>query len=221
MVELVNNVSGLAIALLLGLFSFRYMNFLYRIYFFQLVSYCVIFGMSYAVQNNSNHNNQWLFNLSMPIETGLLSWAAYVYFATDKKKYLVWIGYMVFLAIIISEMLIKGISVFFNYGYIAESGLLVLIYLLVLYSHFIKQNLGWSSSPEIWISIGIVLYFGGVVPYLSLMRYLEQSHHHYSKLLYDFIIEGLCTIRYLLLAVGFWLVRRNALAKFKVEKKIV
>lgn len=86
MVELVNNVSGLAIALLLGLFSFRYMNFLYRIYFFQLVSYCVIFGMSYAVQNNSNHNNQWLFNLSMPIETGLLSWAAYVYFATDKKN---------------------------------------------------------------------------------------------------------------------------------------
>jgi hypothetical protein len=216
--ELINELVGLVIPLLLGIFVFRYMSFLYRLYFFQLMFSVLIYILSWVLPS-AKVSDHWLYNLSMPVETGLLTWAGYLYFADDKRKYLIWVGFALFMIIYISDVLIKGISVFFNYGYIAESALLVMIYLLILYSHFIKQSIGWKTSPEIWISIGIVLYFGGVVPYLSLMRYLQSAHPQMSSLLYEFIIEGLETVRYLLLGLGFWLVRRNALAKTSVANE--
>jgi hypothetical protein len=209
------DIVALIIPLFLGFISFRYMNYHYRMYFFQLLAYILIYVIGWEAPLIKN-SNQWLYNLSMPIETGLLCWAAYIYFSDYKRKYLVWAGFAVFMLIYTFDVLIKGISVFFNYGYITESALLVMIYLLVLYSHFVKQSLNWKTSPEIWISIGIVLYFGGVVPYLSLMKYLQNIHPQYSSVLYEFIIEGLSAMRYLLLGLGFWLVRRNALAKTSI-----
>ncbi len=215
MLELINELSGTTIALLLGLVVFRYMNFIYRIFFFQLLIYVFVVALSYIVPttNSKQYNNQWLYNLSMLLETGFLSWAAYEYFKFSKQKFLVWIGYSLFLLVFSIEVYAKGFLVFSNHGYIAESVLLLLLYLLVLYNQLTKENNAWKRSPEVWISLGIVLYFGGAVPYLSFINYLQDGHSKVSLLLYQFIIEGLSNLRYLLLALGFWLIRRNAAAK--------
>ncbi|HTB31615.1 MAG TPA: hypothetical protein VK808_06295 [Bacteroidia bacterium] len=217
MIENINDAVALVVPLVLGLMAFRYMNLLYRIYFFQLLAYIIVYILGWiVVKLLGGTSNQWLYNISMPVETGFLTWAAYLYFKEEKRKYLILIGFAAFMIIYIIDIIMKGILIIFNYGYIAESALLVMIYLLVLYSHFIKQSMNWQTSPEIWIGIGIVLYFGGVVPYFSLMHYLQSTHPTYSRELYEYIIEGLCTIRYLLLGFGFWLVRRNALAKISI-----
>jgi len=163
--------------------------------------------------NTLHPDDQWVYNLYMPVEAGLLSWAAFEYFKTNKRRFLIWVGYLIFLIAFVVEVSIKGIQIFSNHGYIAESALLLIIYLLLLYDYFTKQNTNWKSSPDVWISLGIVLYFGGVVPYLSLMQYLQSSHPKINLFLFYFIIEGLANVRYLLLALGFWFVRRNVLSK--------
>ncbi len=218
MIELINQLSGIGIALILGIWAFRYMNAVYRIFFYQLLVFSIILAASYFVPSVSSaqYNNQWLYNLSMPLETFFLSWAAYEYFKFSKQKYLVGVGYCLFMAALLIEIYAKGFFVFSNHGYIAESVLLLLLYLLVLYNQLTKENNAWKRSPEVWISIGIVLYFGGVVPYLSFINYLQEIHSKVSHFLFRIIIEGLSNLRYLLLAAGFWLIRRNADARTTV-----
>ena len=89
-----------------------------------------------------------------------------------------------------------------------------MLFLLVLYVQFTKGDSNWTRSPIVWISLGIILYFGGAVPYLSLMHYL-QSNPKINLLLFRIIIDVLANIRYLLLALGFWFVRRNVLSKIQ------
>ncbi len=199
----------------MGIYSFRYMNFIYKIFFLQLVTYILfdILANMILLFPKVNNHNQWVYNLAMPIETGFLSWAALEYFKKNKARFFIWIGYCLFLIAFLIEMFVKGGAVFSNHGYIVESGLLLILFLFVLYSEFTRKSVSWKRSPDIWISLGIVLYFGGVIPYLSLIHYLQESHPTMNRYLFNFIIIGLSNVRYLLLAVGFWLVRRNVLSK--------
>lgn len=208
----------LIIALCMGIFVFRYLNPFQRIFFFQLLSSSIVFIWGNVINFISNTyslhlSNHWLYNLYMPIEAGLLVFAAFEYFRTNRWKYLIGLGYVAFLSAFITEISINGLNTFSNHGYIAESALLLLLFLLVLYIHFTKGDNDWKSSPTTWISLGIVLYFGGAVPYLSFMQYLQISHPKINLFLFYFIIEGLANVRYLLLALGFWFVRRNVLSK--------
>jgi hypothetical protein len=205
----------LIVAFSMGLYAFRYMNLIYRIFFFQLLTYILIYILSFMVQlfPKMHNQNQWVYNLAMPLETGFLSWAAYEYFKSSKARILIWIGLTLFLIAFFTEIFFKGISVLSNHGFIVESGLALVLYLFVLNSQFTGKNHNWKRSPDIWISLGLVLYFAGVVPYFSLIHYLQISHPRINLFLFNFIIIGLSNVRYLFLAVGFWFVRRNVLSK--------
>jgi len=218
MIQLINELSGIVIAMLAGLYSFRYIHSFYKVYFIQLLIYILVYILSYVVLSLPNINpfpgsNQWLYNLQIPIETGLLVWAGYQYFKPYKERFLLLIGYVIVFAVFICEVIIKGLNVFANHGYIAESILLLILYLVVLYSQFRIENNSWKRSPDIWIALGIIIYFGGIVPYLSLVHYLDLYHRTLSYYLYNIIPVGLGNLRYIMLAIGFCLMRRNAIIK--------
>jgi len=213
--RIIHEFTCITIAFVSGLVAFRHMNLLHRIFFYQLIAYFLIIFLSYAAQliPNMKYNNQWVYNLGMPIEAGILSWAAYEYLKNYREKFLIWAGGAVFLIVFISALILKGPLAFSNYGYIAEGILLVALYLSILYVQFANYTNIWKRSPEIWLGLGVVLYFAGVVPYFSLFDYLLNNHPKISLYLFNFVTVGLSDVRYLLLAYGFWLVRRNALAK--------
>ncbi|HTA82402.1 MAG TPA: hypothetical protein VK783_05710 [Bacteroidia bacterium] len=215
MIKILNEFTGVTIALLAGIYTFKYMNLLYRIFFFQSLSYLLILLLSYAVQSipRMQHRNEWLFNSYMPIETGLLTWCGYEFFRHRKEKIVIWIGYAIFLILLLCELFIKGIWEFSNHGYIAESFLIVMVYLGIIYFLLTNQNKTWKHSPELWIALGLILYFGCTLPYLSLLKYLEVSYPKANIYLFRLITVGLANLRYLLLAYGFWLMRGNALKK--------
>ncbi len=213
--RILHELAGLIIALAFGMYALKYMNLIYSIFFFQLLTYLLIIILSYIAEliPNMNHNNQWVYNLAMPVEAGFLCMAGYEYFRTDRKKWLVWGGYFIFLGVFLFEIIIKGPLVFSNHGYVAEGILLVVLYLSVMYVQLTTQNNTWRTSPEVWISLGIVIYFSGVVPYFSLFNYLQLYYPKINLYLFRFVNIELSNVRYVLLAVGFWLIRRNAISK--------
>ena len=207
-----------------GLYVYKSMNTMQRILFFQAFSYMLIYIVSFIVTALQSHyktplNNQWVYNLSMPIETFFLTWAASAHFTEHRQKILIWIGFILFFSIYIVQIIIKGINVFSTQGYIAESILMLIIYLFILYSCFIEEYSNWKYSPGVWICFGIILYFGGSIPYLSLLSYLENNASKTGSFLYHFIVEGLANLRYIMLAIGFWLIRRNALLKSAIANE--
>ena len=220
---LFTELPGMVLALCAGVYSFRYMNLLYRIFFFQLLA-CVlisILAMTVLVilrTNNMPLNNQWIYNLYMPIETGFLAWAGYEYFKENKEKKFIFIGYAIFLLVFISELVMKGIRVFSNHGYIAESIFVFMICLFMQYLIIFKENYYWYRSPEFWIITGMYLYFGTVIPYISLLHYLQEHYSKINSMLFQYIIVICSQLRYLSLAAGLWLIRRNAVAEKLITK---
>lgn|GEM_PF-3253327 len=215
MIRLTYEISGILVALLMGLYAFRYLTSLYKFFFYQLIAYILTYMLSYVVLAFPSINlypgsNQWLFNLDMPIETGLLVWPVYLYYKSSRERLLILLGYLIFLGILLSEIIVEGLRVFANYGAVAESILLLILYLIVAYSQFRWENNPWKSAPLIWVSVGILIYFVGTVPYLSLMHFLNLHYRILSYYLYNVITVGLSNLRYIMLAIGFWFIRHNA-----------
>lgn len=215
---IIKELSSVILSCAMGVYAYRYMNLMHRIIFFQIFSYLAIYIISFAITLRQQYymlplNNQWIYNVSMPIEAGLLTWAGYEYFKSFKESFLLWIGYAVFLLLFVSEIIIKGPLIFSNHGYIAESMLLLVIYLIILYTQFREENTSLKRLPDLWIALGIIIYFGGIVPYLSLIHYLDLHHPIVSNYLYSIITVGLANLRYIFVAIGFWMIRRNALIK--------
>ena len=117
MLQLLIESLHLFIALGFGIYAYRYMNFLYRIFFYQLlfsILICIIGGVINYISNIHHEppNNHWLFNLYIPIEAGLLTFAAFEYFKTNRWKYLIGLGYVAFLCVFITELSINGLNIF-------------------------------------------------------------------------------------------------------------
>lgn len=213
-IEYLNETLCFVIAFVIGLSIYKTMTPFYKALFWQLLCWIVIYLISHIVTKYQKwqdlpRNNQWVFNLSIFIETSLLALAAYLYFKDKLKQRMIILLYALFMGIYLASVYIKGFNAFLKYAFISECFIILILYTRILYSHFyinIKV-----SSPEFWISTGILVFFAGNLPYFLLFDYLNSNHPKLSLLFFNIITDVLANVRYLLLAVGFWILRRSNL----------
>jgi hypothetical protein len=215
MLQVLNESLSLLLVFIVGAFAFHYMDLFGRILFYQLAIWIEFYLLSYIVtsyqlQQGTEQNNLWVMNASVFIEIIFLARAGYELMKTPKKKYLLVCAICLFVIMFAIEIGYKGVDVFANYSYIFGSLLLVITFSFALYIQMGKGSPVPKTSPEMWMCLGILLYFTCGIPYLSLVNYLNANHPGVSTFLFHLINDGLANIRYLLLAVGFWLIRRNA-----------
>ena len=221
MLQFIYESFSLFIALSAGIYAYRYMSSFARTLFFQLLVWIFFYLVSYLItlyqiQSQLVQNNQWIFNIYIILETLLLSIASYRYLQDAGSKYLAFTLYGLFLLVMLAQLSMAGYSGFANYG-VAIAGILVtILYTLILYRQFTVDTSSKIRTPEIWAGIGLVIYFACDVPYFSLFSYLNTYHLKLSSFLFHVITDVLANIRYLLLAVTFWLIGRKAVtAKIK------
>jgi hypothetical protein len=217
MLQLINESFGLLLAFGMGIFAYPYMNNFTRILFFQLVTWLMIFTVSYILTTYQHHqrlnmSNQWLYNIEMLVEFSLLVLAIHYLFADKFVLYLSGSLYSLFLIVLFAQLKASGLSSFANYA-LAASGLTVtILYTLLLYRKFKTDPSSLKKSPEVIASIGLIIYFACNVPYFSLFNYLNVHYPDLSKKLFHMITDVLANVRYVCLAIAFWLVRKNGLA---------
>ena len=118
--------------------------------------------------------------------------------------------YIFYLLTFMAQLYFNGFQTFANYAFAAAGLILSIIYGSILFLEF-RTKQKWQSSPVIWMSAGLVLFFACNIPYFSLFNYLNKYYLPESRFLFNFITDVLANIRYLLLAVSFYLLRRNFL----------
>lgn len=215
---------GLFLALGVGIFAVRQLNLFYRLIFAQVVWYVLVYAGSYAItiyqsMSGAELNNQWLYNLYFPVECALLSMAGIIFFQNRQATLRITIAYFIFLTAFLWQLASMDFRGFANYGVVAEAALLVVIYLMILYSKFITSDFHWRSSPEFWLCIGIAMYFACIVPYFSMINLLNRTNGQLNQFLFYLINEVLGNVRYLFTAVSFWLfVRRPSIAARTYEQ---
>jgi hypothetical protein len=214
MVKIINEALSLTLALSAGIYAFASMDRFMRVLFYQLLTWIAFYLFSYALTTYQNiagieENDQWLFNLHMLLEVSWLTVAAYYYSNSKTRKYLALILYGLFLAVFITQINFYKFSCFANFGMAAAGMVITILYLFILYETFKLKSVPWYQSPEILASIGLIIYFACNVPYFSLFTYLNEHYLALSERLFHFITDVLANIRYLFLAIAFFIAGRK------------
>lgn len=215
MLQIINESFSLALAFGAGIYAYSYMNKFTRILFLQLLSWILLFIFSHiltALQDPNKMNNQWLFNIEVPLELLLLNIAACYLLKDMLSRYLSLTLYALFLITMVLQLKLSGPGVFINYAVVASGINVTVLYTIILYRKFKSDPSSWKKSPEVIASIGLIIYFACCVPYFSLFNYLNTYDLKLSKKLFHMITDVLANIRYVCLAIAFWLVRKNSLA---------
>ena len=204
---------GLLLAIFLGLYSYRRLGVFHKILFFQtiaaIVSYgCAYFVASYQKYQGDDVNNQWVFNLYIILELFILTFAATKILTGPKNKVYISIGMGVTLLTFLYQMSSAGFYEFANITAITEGIFIVIVCLLVIINSWLYQTKEISRS-EVFSIAGLALYFAGYIPFIGTMHNLLVQDEQMTSRLYE-IMPILSNIRYLLLAVAFWLINSRS-----------
>jgi hypothetical protein len=202
-----------ALASIIGFVSFKAMNVFCRLIFFQLLSWVVLYILSYVITTYQKAqglplDNQWVFNVNLLFESFILFFAAYKWQDSKPLKKIISITYLCFLLAFLFFISQTGFYIF-NYNASAlESLFLIVVYGIILRQNFYNQTDITTLTAERWICIGLILYFSGNLPYLSFFPIVRQQFPNIGRSL-NHIPELLTNVRYLLLSIGFWLIWQN------------
>lgn len=219
LLQIINDTVVLLIASYTGIRSFKRMDSFKKILFTQLVVWMIFYLLSYLITVSQKYrgvqeDNQWMYNASTFLEISLLIFAASTFFKDIVMKRLVAMAYILFLIISAVMWWKFGFRKFNVNAYVPGSLVICVLYSLILYDCFFKnRDLPKLRNPDIWICIGLLIYFACNLPYFSLFHYLNEHHLEFSKILFNLITEVLANIRYLMLGLGFWLVLRESKLK--------
>jgi hypothetical protein len=215
MLILIKEILIIAITSALGIAAYKWMNGFCRLLFAQLITSDLIYILSYAVttyqkSEGLQEDNQWVFNLNILIETSLLLMAASKWQGSRNFKQIALYAFLFFIAAFTILTFRSGFLIFNSYAYALESLVIIFIYLLILKQSYYDFSESHERKYERWICIGLILFFGCSLPYFSLFNFFNIYYPNLSKSLY-FITEVLANLRYLMLGVGFWLIRKDSI----------
>jgi len=196
------SLSSAILALGVGLIVYKRLAKFYRLLFFQVLVYLILDCISIPFMPH----NSWVINILVPAETALLFAAAQAYFNTSKSKYLLLLLYGVFFTVYLFDVLFfTGMNGFAYHASIAEGVLAAGIYITILYCQLDKGINVFDSWPVTFICLGMAVYFAGSIPYLSTLFYFDKKDPVLNLRLFQNIIGLLAHVRYVCLALGFYL----------------
>jgi hypothetical protein len=200
----------------IGIYSIRFKDYFYRNFIAQILLslttyFFSYFLLAYQEKNGIPKNNHWLYNSGMVLESILLLLNGFIYFRSSHLKWLPVICVVIFVVTFLVEISYTGFRSFATYSCIVESFCVTVVYISILNDQFEKHGTEWYKAPIALICIGILVYFICNVPYISLMNYFQRLNPSLNRFLFLLVTDFLANVRYLLLAIAFWQVRRNKL----------
>jgi len=216
MLEAVLKESGIyMIALAAGIYARRRLDLFHRLILLQLVVFAPVYIggyliTSYQAARDLPQNNVWIYNLYFPIECAILITAALQLTTSKRIRTTAWLGYAFFFIIFFWQLAANGgIYSFANFGVAAQAFVLVGLYLAILFQKFRTPQFTVKSFPGFAVCLGIALYFGCIVPYFTMMNYLNAHNPEMSATLFYLINGIMSNVRYLGTALSFILFYRQ------------
>lgn len=209
----IKEAGALFLSAAVGSIRFRHLTPTYRLVYAQVLLAVVAYLGAYAIlEYQSQHqqplSNHWIYNLYIPLEGILLLLAARSLLNDPRLRQIV-VGCVVsFVTIYSSEVFFDGFKELLNVTLVASGLLIVLSFMLVLYSAIRQAAFDWKTSPEFSLAVGTIVYFACNAPFIGLLPFLLRQDQTIVNGLF-YITEVLAVLRYLAVAASFYLVGRQ------------
>ena len=210
MISLFAEIGCLALAVFSGILAFRYLNNFLKLLFLQVVVWGIFYAIAtvltaYQTANGEQINDQWLINIHLLFETGILLAAARLILREGVVRFFPLIIAFAFLAVYILQAVTLGYGKYLHYADLASCIGLSIVFTIVLFR--IPSGSDWL--PMRVACIALLVYFGCSVPFVSMMDYLQQHAPKVNSLLYHIISDVVANLRYGLTAFAFILTYRS------------
>ncbi len=210
MLTQVTEISCLSLAFLGGIISWRKLTPFFKALFIQLVIWIVFYSCAnlLTIQQQANHqaiNTQWLMNIHLVLETGLLLLAAQFMYGKANGRLLLVLGATGFVVVYIAQVALNGFQSYLHYADLTECVVITLVFVPILFN----SPAGKEGLPLRIACMALLVYFACSVPYVSLMNYLQHRSPKLNSLLYHLISDILANLRYALIALAFVMQYRN------------
>jgi hypothetical protein len=210
MLTLIAEITCLSLAFIAGCFTWKRLSPFFKVLFLQVVVWIVVYTcgniITYQQQLiNQPIDNQWLMNIHLVLETGLLLWAARFMYAKTNGRWFLVLGAIGFTVVYISQVALNGFLHYLHYADLTECIVITLVFAPVLFN----SPAGKTGLPLRIACVALLIYFACSVPYVSLMNDLQQHSPKLNSLLYHLISDILANVRYALVALAFVVQYRN------------
>src|SRR5688572_1535248 len=161
---------GHYVAVVLGCITYRRLKLFHKLMFFQVLMALPFYVMFYAViryqkAHGLELNNLWVHNLYILAEGLVLAAGAFVRCRSIFEKRCLGLLCIGFVLVMIIEHLLTPERVMYTYGFYAKSLLVILSYSYLLYRLLHEHQGPVSKLPDLWIFLGLLLYFTADAPY--------------------------------------------------------
>jgi hypothetical protein len=198
-------ITGL-IAGLFALLTFRKLDTFSRLIAVQVFISCLVelAGWQFRLHGQKNI---WLYNCYMLVEFTLLFVATSLHFRKSLHPRMI-ATLILYWSCWSFEIWYNRISTFAVHTYVIGAIILMVCYFIVLYKSAWSRNSLFNQSL-FWFAIGVLLFFGCSIPYLSMYDYIaENSSRHQLELLAN-LMKLLAQFRYLCTVIAFIVVFRE------------
>jgi len=201
------SVVSIVVSIAVGIYSWQYLTLPFKLVFFQLV--CGLTAETIGkILAAHDHNNTFLFNIYLPIELWFIGVAGILLTKNKIHRRLILIFLLVSTAVSLSCIIINGINILANWGFLIECVLLTIVYLNILINLLLSNKGKITQEPLFWFCISVIIYFGCNVPLFGLVNYLIK--HYFTLADYVFRIDHLLSLlRYSFVAIAFLLCRKQ------------
>lgn len=197
-------ITCLSLALFFGWITWRRLDKFFRILVLQVSLWSLVYTVGHLITLNQQHHNQpidnqWLMNIHMIFETGLLLLAARFVNRETKNGLLIQLGTLAFVIVYAIQVIYNGFQNYLHYADLTECVVITLVYTPILFT----APIGKKGRPLRIVCVALLLYFACSIPYVSLMNYLQVHSPKLNSMLYHVISDVLANLRYLLIALAF------------------
>lgn len=165
--------------------------------------------------SDGNETNHWFYNIFNAFQIFILCKIFYLKLHSDNLRVVIQFFYVVFLLFIIANTLaIQGFVAYQTLTVVVGGGFVIFLAGAYFWQLLVSpDNERITRDPFFWFSFGLIVYFGGSIPFLGMLNYLIQYYSEFTKIYFTLIYTGFSVVFNIMITIGF-LCRKDYLKSY-------
>ena len=158
-----------------------------------------------AEEPGSFATNHWVYNVYHYLYFMVVGRAYFNQLTGDLMRALIQlfrIGFTAFF--LINSFLIQGIGTYQTLTVVVGGSFVMILSLAYFWELLVSlENEKLSRDPFFWISFGLILFYGGTIPFLGMLNFLSRRFYDFTVLYQLYIFNGFTIFLNTLIIIGF------------------
>ncbi|HZI25859.1 MAG TPA: hypothetical protein VFD46_12325 [Chryseolinea sp.] len=149
-------------------------------------------------------DNYWLYNIFHFFYYTYLAYIFYHQLNSERIKIFIAVFFVAFFAFAIyNTLFIQGLFSLQTYTMVIGGAFIFLLAGFYFWELIISEGESLTRDPFFWLSLGLIIYFGGTIPFLGMFNYLRENFYEFTVFYHRNISNAFSILLNILIVVAF------------------